>query len=87
MSLATAKRRFAVPAETAVICRTLGGGPEPYIVAQARRGVLRFCRLTHHGDAVLIRAEWDAGNYTIVPGELRRFPMPALPAKPVEVFA
>lgn len=61
----------------AEICRTRGDGSHPYVVAQAKRGVLRFCRLAHHGEAVLVAAEWNSGDYTVMPGELRRFVVPA----------
>lgn len=57
----------------AEICRTRGSGTHPYVVAQARDGVLRLCRVAHHGQAVLVAAEWNAGDYTIAPGELRKF--------------
>lgn len=63
----------------AEICRTRGSGTHPYVVVQVTAGVLRLCRLAHHGYAVLVAAEWNAGDYTIAPGELRKFAVLALP--------
>lgn len=66
----------------AEICRTRGSGTHPYVVAQARAGVLRLCRVAHHGQAVLVAAEWNAGDYTMAPGELRQFS--ALSSQPIK---
>lgn len=57
----------------AEICRTRGSGTHPYVVAQVKAGVLRLCRVAHHGQAVLVAAEWNSGDYTIERGELRNF--------------